>query len=178
MVFCGKTYYEKNKKRILFLKELNRLKNREKDLLRKKIYRKLHQNEIKIRFNEYKKKKAIQIRIKDKIYYELNKKKILNNCKVRKKNHTSRRKYELLRRYKLTTVVYDEMFKNQNGRCFICGKKYNQIPKKTLFVDHDYITCKVRGLLCHNCNVGLGMFKDDKNILLSAVNYLEKFEVE
>ena len=63
---------------------------------------------------------------------------------------------------------YSEMFAAQHGRCLIC----NRPEKWELRVDHDHITGKVRGLLCHKCNSGLGMFNDDLGLLQTAVHYL------
>lgn len=54
----------------------------------------------------------------------------------------------------------------QAGCCPICGRAAH------LRVDHDHETGKVRGLICHNCNTGLGHFKDDPDWMMSAVAYL------
>lgn len=48
--------------------------------------------------------------------------------------------------------------------------------KKSLSIDHNHQTGKVRGLLCHHCNVGLGHFKDNIELLNSALDYLIKTE--
>ena len=68
----------------------------------------------------------------------------------------------------ITMQQYSEMFAAQHGRCLIC----NRPEKWELRVDHDHITGKVRGLLCHKCNSGLGMFNDDLGLLQTAVHYL------
>ena len=62
-------------------------------------------------------------------------------------------------RYKLTV----EEFKNLGSVCRICG----EINK--LHIDHDHITNKVRGILCSNCNGGLGFFKDNILIFLDVL---------
>lgn len=54
----------------------------------------------------------------------------------------------------------------ENG-CFICGSLDN------LVVDHDHITKKVCGCLCHSCNTGLGFFKENPDLLYSAIHYLK-----
>jgi hypothetical protein len=71
-------------------------------------------------------------------------------------------------RYGIGVEDYEEMYKNQKGKCAICRKK-----KKKLDVDHCHRTGKIRGLLCNSCNQGLGLFKDDEKIMKQAANYLK-----
>ena len=54
--------------------------------------------------------------------------------------------------------------------CAICGKQ----PKGFLVIDHDHKTEEVRGMLCKQCNIGLGAFKDNPMFLFNAVKYLLK----
>ena len=75
----------------------------------------------------------------------------------------------MVRKYDITADEYDEMLGCQDGGCKICGKSFERVK---LAVDHDHNTGKVRGILCENCNRGLGMFKDDPELLKSAVQYL------
>lgn len=64
------------------------------------------------------------------------------------------------------------MYENQGGACFICGA-YEPDPV-ALHVDHCHATSEVRGLLCGDCNRGVGGFKDNPRLLLRAATYLEK----
>jgi hypothetical protein len=62
----------------------------------------------------------------------------------------------------------------QNGCCAICGTSEVEAPRGRLHLDHDHVTHVVRGLLCGNCNVGLGHFKDDPSRLRAAIDYLAR----
>jgi hypothetical protein len=69
------------------------------------------------------------------------------------------------------------MLEKQQHRCHVCECKLKRPPKgKRMFnipyVDHDHQTGKVRGILCGNCNTGLGHFKDNTKLLQRAINYL------
>ena len=79
----------------------------------------------------------------------------------------------LRKTYGITLTQYNEMFKEQNGGCWICHRP----PKKrALHVDHNHKTGKIRGLLCHNCNYGLSRyFKENIENLKRASLYLEIF---
>ena len=55
------------------------------------------------------------------------------------------------------------------GACQLCGQPGD------LVVDHCHTTGKIRGALCHHCNTGLGMFKDDPARLMAAVRYLGRY---
>lgn len=52
--------------------------------------------------------------------------------------------------------------------CAICQSK----PRARLHIDHNHKTGKYRGLLCDNCNLGLGHFKDSPTLLALAIEYL------
>jgi len=64
---------------------------------------------------------------------------------------------------------YDKMFLKQKGRCKICGER---VKKYRLSLDHCHKTGKIRGLLCNNCNLALGNFKDNVRFLKKAIKYL------
>lgn len=85
-----------------------------------------------------------------------------------------KRKSALKRKYNLTLAGYDKLYQKQKGRCDICGKHQSEL-KKALDVDHNHTTGKVRGLLCTNCNYGLGHFKADDvgtDLLIKAIMYM------
>jgi hypothetical protein len=65
---------------------------------------------------------------------------------------------------------YEAMLSKQCGACAIC--KRPSPDGRRLHIDHDHSTGLVRGLLCHDCNRGLGIFKDSHVILKAAVKYL------
>lgn len=79
----------------------------------------------------------------------------------------------VLSSYGLTPEDYDEIFKAQNGVCAICSNPPGTGPSsKYLHVDHSHKTGVVRALLCDFCNRGLGIFRDDPDILMAAAAYL------
>ena len=64
----------------------------------------------------------------------------------------------------------------QEGRCAICGIHANDAPRKILHLDHDHATNQPRALLCHNCNVGIGHFFDNPELLRIAARYVEEMK--
>jgi len=88
----------------------------------------------------------------------------------RRRNRKQRKK-KVEKVYGLPEKDYQKMFDMQRGLCAICeGPRSGQ---GTLHVDHDHMTGKVRGLLCSNCNSGIGKLGDDTCLLARAIAYLE-----
>lgn len=83
----------------------------------------------------------------------------------RSKDHGRKKNYDL------PLGTYDRMLAQQNGKCAICFAE-SAGGKGAFHVDHCHDSGKVRGLLCHECNLGLGKFKDRADLLTSAINYL------
>jgi Autographiviridae endonuclease VII len=73
--------------------------------------------------------------------------------------------------YGLSLHDYKALLATQGGACAVCRKK----SPRTLCVDHCHATKKVRRLLCHRCNLGIGQFNDDPRLLRLAAAYLEAF---
>ncbi len=81
------------------------------------------------------------------------------------------RERNLQKHYGISIDDYNAMFQYQRGCCAICGTHQNELTKR-LFVDHDHSTGEVRSLLCGHCNTGLGMYRDDPELLEIAAEYL------
>lgn len=114
--------------------------------------------------------------------------KYLANEKKRKKVNARRRecyqkningfkdkvvKLGLQKRYNLTIEDYNKMLKKQNGKCAMCKISQDEISRK-FDVDHCHTTGKVRALLCLNCNRGLGLLKDNIEVLKAGIKLLKR----
>ena len=86
---------------------------------------------------------------------------------------------KLKRAYGITLDEYEELLSKQDSKCAICGidnnGKYRNKPR-AFAVDHCHTTGKIRGLLCSDCNTGIGLLKDNINFLQSAIKYLNKLK--
>ena len=72
-----------------------------------------------------------------------------------------------------TQEDFDNKLKEQDYKCAICG---TPDPGATNWhADHDHKTKQKRGVLCHKCNTGLGLLKDDIDVLCSAIEYLKYY---
>lgn len=80
------------------------------------------------------------------------------------------RNHGLQRRYGISQEEYQQMFESQDGVCAICGGVED--GGRPLHVDHDHATGAIRGLLCRQCNHGLGNFQDQITLLENAKTYL------
>jgi len=107
-----------------------------------------------------------------------------NWCKTCYRNYSNERSKDpkvkekkrsegLKRKFNLTLEEYDRIFDSQNGKCSICGSS-NSGRTGNFCIDHNHKTGKVRGLLCHNCNLMIGNSGDSIYILLNGIKYLEK----
>ena len=128
-------------------------KNRPEDVskMRKAYYQKTRDHQLKLKRKNYAASKLVRLQ------------------------HRNR---QLKNSYGITIEDYILMEESQNNKCAIC--RGTQRNKRTNYfdVDHNHKTGKVRGLLCTNCNQGIGKFQDNKELLLHAYNYLEDSEDE
>ena len=83
-----------------------------------------------------------------------------------------------LERYTISQSEYEDMFAQQDGVCAICGReetaRHSSGTVRSLCVDHDHATGAIRGLLCRECNRGLGAFGDKADLLQEAAAYLRR----
>jgi hypothetical protein len=118
----------------------------------------------------------------------------LENPEVAQKEALARRKYinnkyrtdpeyklrrnreRVAARYGLTRKGYAALLEAQNHACAICKTPHIEENNKRLFIDHDHEVGHkaVRGLLCSTCNLGIGYFKDNPDLLRAAAEYLER----
>lgn len=119
-----------------------------------------------------------------KAYYDVHGERI--NARVAAKNrqsklddpvewHKGRFAVHLKRTFGITVEQWEAMFAAQKGRCAICRKKLirDDVGKvKNFGVDHNHTTLKIRKLLCHRCNMAIGLLDEDVVRLRRAIKYL------
>lgn len=73
----------------------------------------------------------------------------------------------------ITSDEYWDLYHKQDGQCGICLRRLYSKRYKAFCVDHNHATGVIRGLLCHNCNRALGMYRDDPATLRRAAEWVE-----
>lgn len=119
-------------------------------------------------------------------YFSKTKEKQLDKLKKWKKDNPDKVKSGNLRNfYGITLEKYQEMATSQHNCCAICGKHESNNIKdgrnnkiRSLSVDHNHSTGRIRGLLCYHCNIAVGMLKDSITNAMKLVEYLSKNEKE
>lgn len=88
---------------------------------------------------------------------------------------------KLQAKYGISQADYDRQLAEQGGVCAICRRPEHRVRAGQLLalaVDHDHGSARVRGLLCADCNRGVGIFGDDPARLKAAADYLARAEAE
>lgn len=76
--------------------------------------------------------------------------------------------------YGITVEQFNSLLDQQRGCCACCGCDLGLLESKYVHVDHDHVTNEIRGILCANCNRGIGLLKDSVVVLDKARAYLSK----
>ena len=90
----------------------------------------------------------------------------------KEKLKATKKKYHLKQIYNLTIEAYENLLNKQNYKCAICNNKLD-LAKNT-HVDHCHNTSKIRGILCHYCNLAIGNLKHNPELLRKAALYCEE----
>ena len=145
--------------------DLEKLKNRE----RAAAYRRANPEKVRETRRRAREKalqdpdKIIQLRGYQLVYREKNRQELIAKQRYRK--------------FGITHAEYAELHQRQKGLCAICFKPETATRNgkvKSLAVDHCHESGKIRGLLCYECNTGIGKLHEDENILMAAVKYLKE----
>ncbi len=155
------TYRENNREKILQAKREWYRKNKEQILEGMKQQRAENAEEISARRRARHRENLEENRAKHREYYQHRKEQI----KMNKVKST----------YGLSVEEFAALLEQQGGVCAICGG-VNRDGNRALAIDHDHETGEVRGLLCGDCNRGLGCFKDNPSLMMIAIGYLSKLK--
>lgn len=96
----------------------------------------------------------------------------------RKKNPSKMKAIDLKKRFGISLEQYNTMLAEQAGVCKICSLPETALDHRTLkprnmAVDHCHKTNRIRGLLCSDCNMAIGLLKEDLSLFQKASKYLE-----
>lgn len=99
--------------------------------------------------------------------------KLYHKSHKQKENHRKASwKHNIKKKYGLTVKEFRELEAEQDYKCNCCGISKEQTQQKELCVDHDHLTGEIRGLLCLQCNAGIGMLGDNLEGVQKAYDYL------
>lgn len=86
--------------------------------------------------------------------------------------------YTRQQRYNICNKTYLTKLSEQGNACTICSKDLTEYDSKQIHIDHCHVSGMFRGILCHHCNTGLGLFRDNSLLLQQAIRYLEETKTD
>lgn len=156
----GKKWRKENPEKSKESKRRSHIAHRKQDADRSRRWKAAHREQV----NASRRRRRAKNRREDKV-----------KARVGKEKVTARAR-QLRRKFGLTVVEYNSILESQGGVCAICGVPPK--PTRQHAVDHDHTTGRIRGVLCGICNIELGRIRDDRNWLLRAAEYLQRFGSE
>lgn len=153
------------KDRTQYLKDYY-LKNKDKIKERNSVNYKIKKEKISERTSKY----YSDNKDKYKSYRILNKEK--SDLYYKNYYHSVKINRNYLNKYKISLEDYNDLFNKQNGSCAGCKRHQSEFSKR-FAIDHCHKTNKIRGLLCMQCNLTLGMINDNTDVLSNLINYLK-----
>jgi len=110
-------------------------------------------------------------------WYAANRERVLAQRNTWAANNPEKRKqscraHSLKSNFGITIDQWEALFDSQSRVCAICGCA--ETVGNGWHTDHCHKTQKIRAILCHLCNTGLGKFKDEPKLLRKAAEYVEK----
>jgi hypothetical protein len=105
---------------------------------------------------------------------------LIRNREFYRNNRVSQAIRHRNNRHKISQTWFDEQLVKQDNKCLVCHEPFLETPH----IDHDHNCCPKlkscdkcrRGLLCEDCNLGLGRFKDNISFLNNAIQYLSQYK--
>ena len=93
--------------------------------------------------------------------------------RYRRMDPSYNRRAHLKKKFGITIEQHQELFASQGLLCAICGTD-DPGAKQGWHTDHSHETGKVRGILCHHCNIAIGMARDNPSLLREMADYVER----
>lgn len=122
-------------------------------------------------------------RAKSREYYHKNREQRLQYAREQRLRYPEGKFSEYSRKSKfgITQAQFERMLKDQDNKCPICmtpirqilGEEFRKSRAGLAVVDHCHETGRVRGLLCSNCNTGIGLLRDSAENMQRAYQYLK-----
>ena len=159
-----KAYREHNKDKIKAKRDAKKAADGDKIAAYNKEYYEKHKDEYLQRSKEQRRDKKEEIKIYLHEYYITNPEKIMSNS----------RKHHLRKAYNMTEGDYEALLEKQKHRCASCSVTQIEINAK-LVIDHCHSSGRIRGLLCRECNLGIGGLGDNLKGVLQGALYLAQF---
>jgi hypothetical protein len=132
---------------------------------------------------EYAARPEVKVRQQERgrAHYEANKDKVKAQAKAWREANPERKRGadwagHLRRSYGITLEQYDQMLRDQDGKCAICQRPEAESAGGKLAVDHMHCSGRVRSLLCRQCNSAIGMLREDPDIIYAAAQYVRKHQ--
>lgn len=173
-----KKYYEDNKD-VINKKRKKKFKlNREKEYKTQQKWNETNKDKIKKIKKKYKEIHKNEIQDYNKTHRTLFKDHYNSYKKKWRYNNKNKTKNEKLKKYNLTIEKFNNLLQNQNYKCGVCRKEFENSSSITPCVDHNHKTNTVRGILCRNCNSGIGGLYDNIEYLINALKWLKIIRID
>lgn len=140
---------------------------------KRKIYESKNREKINAYAREYRAKNKEKLREWDRLRWDSKKETQLAYFKeYNKVNKEKNKNRKLVYHYGISLEEYNMMLAKQNHVCALCSKPFTTTGAQKPVVDHCHTTGLVRGILHTNCNVAIGFFNENIDMLLKAAEYL------